>query len=249
MVEPPGSRQINHAKHADPRIDLVLPCLDEAGALPWVLSRVPAGVRALVVDNGSTDGSAEVAVRLGATVVPAPRRGYGAACHAGLEASTAEFVAFCDCDASIDPTGLLGFARPLLDGQADLIVGRRRVKPDAAWPVHARMANRALARWLRYRSGAPVHDIGPLRIARRSALLSLDQRDRRSGYPLETIVLAAAAGWRIAESEFDYHPRVGRSKVTGTLRGSLQAVRDMAEVLARTNSARSGGIRAASGAE
>jgi len=212
---------------------LILPCLDEAGALPWVLSRVPAGVRALVIDNGSIDGSPELAGSLGAVSLSCPQRGYGAACHAGLTAATAEFVAFCDCDGSIDPAVLLDFAAPVLAGAADLVVGRRRPESFGAWPVHARLANTVLARRVRRGTGVGLHDIGPLRVARRRALLELGQLDRRSGYPLETVLLAARAGWRIVEADIGYRPRAGRSKVTGTVRGTAQAIRDMSAVLTR----------------
>jgi glycosyltransferase involved in cell wall biosynthesis len=214
-------------------LDVILPCLDEAEALPWVLRRLPAGSRAIVVDNGSRDGSAELAAELGAEVVHCSRRGYGAACHAGLEAATAELVAFCDCDASIDPAVLVDFGEPVRDGSADLVVGRRRPRNRAAWPAHARLANDLLTARVRRTTGIVVHDIGPLRLARRQALLALDQRDRRSGYPLETVLLAARAGWRVVEREIDYRPRSGRSKVTGTVRGTVQAIHDMSVVLAR----------------
>jgi glycosyltransferase involved in cell wall biosynthesis len=214
-------------------IDLVLPCLDEVEALAWVLDRVPDGVRPIVVDNGSSDGSPELAARLGATVVRCSIRGYGAACHTGLEAASAELVAFCDCDASIDPAQAIEFAQLISDGDADLVVGRRRPVSSGAWPVHARLANTALTWWLRTRTGTDLHDIGPLRVARRADLLNLGQLDRRSGYPLETIVLAAKAGWRITERDLPYRPRAGHSKVTGTVAGTLRAVCDMSTVLAR----------------
>jgi glycosyltransferase involved in cell wall biosynthesis len=109
-----------------PSVDVVLPCLDEAAALPWVLARIPDGWRALVVDNGSTDGSPDIARSLGATVVTEPRRGFGAACHAGLLASDAEVVCFCDCDASLDPALLATFVEDVAEGRADLVLGRRR---------------------------------------------------------------------------------------------------------------------------
>ncbi|MFB7169413.1 glycosyltransferase family 2 protein [Streptomyces sp. NPDC056254] len=212
--------------------DVVLPCLNEAGALPWVLSRIPAGWRALVVDNGSTDGSADIARSLGATVVNETRRGFGAACHAGLLASRAEFVCFCDCDASLDPALLPGFVAAIADGGADLVLGRRRPRGRGAWPAHARAGNLALSRMLRHRTGLRLHDLGPLRAARREALLALDLTDRRSGYPLQMVVRAADAGWRIREEDVPYLPRSGKSKVTGTWRGTWQAVRDMRAVLA-----------------
>jgi glycosyltransferase involved in cell wall biosynthesis len=214
-------------------LEVILPCLDEAAALPWVLSRIPADARAIVVDNGSRDGSPELAAELGATVVRCAQRGYGAACHAGLEAATAEFVAFCDCDSSIDPAVLPDFALPVLADRADLVLGRRRPTGRGAWPLHARLANAVLAQRIRRSTGVRLHDIGPLRVARRQPLLDLEQRDRRSGYPLETVLLAARAGWRIVESDIDYRARTGRSKVTGTVRGTAQAIRDMSAVLAR----------------
>lgn len=218
-------------------VDVILPCLDEAGALPWVLTRLPAGFRAVVADNGSTDGSAAVAAAYGATVVPVPRRGFGAAAHAGLVAADPadDLVCFLDADGSCDPAQLPRVVDPVRAGSADLALGRRRPTTGGAWPVHARLGNAALAWRLRRRFGVPVRDLGPMRAARRSALLALDLRDRRSGYPLEMMVAAATAGWRLVEADVDYRPRAAgtRSKVTGTVRGTVQAVRDMGRVLAR----------------
>ncbi|MEW5351679.1 glycosyltransferase family 2 protein [Streptomyces sp. 16-176A] len=219
-------------------VDVVLPCLDEAEALPWVLGRIPAGWRAIVVDNGSTDGSADLARALGAHVVHEPRRGFGAACHAGLTAASADVVCFCDCDASLDPALLPAVAEPVLDGAADLVLGRRRPVTHRAWPLHARLANLELARLVHRRTGLRLHDLGPMRAARRTALLALDLTDRRSGYPLQTVVRAADAGWRVTETDVPYRPRTGRSKVTGTWRGTWQAVRDMRAVLAERPAAR-----------
>jgi glycosyltransferase involved in cell wall biosynthesis len=214
-------------------VDLILPCLNEAAALPWILERLPSGVRALVVDNGSTDGSAEVAESLGATVVRCDTKGYGAACHAGLEAATTAVVAFMDADASLDPRQLVRVTAPVIAGHADLMLGRRRPVSRAAWPWHLRLANAELSRRIRRRTGARLRDLGPMRAARRTALLELGLADRRSGYPLETVVRAADAGWRIAEVDVDYLPRSGRSKVTGTPLGAARAVLDMSKVLAR----------------
>ncbi|MER7177700.1 glycosyltransferase family 2 protein [Streptomyces mesophilus] len=211
---------------------MVLPCLDEAEALPWVLARIPAGWRAIVVDNGSRDGSAELARSLGARVVHEPRRGFGAACHAGLLAAEAEFVCFCDCDASLDPELLVPFVRQVADGETDLVLGRRRPQRRGTWPAHARAGNLALSHLLRRRTGLRLHDLGPLRAARRTDLLALDLTDRRSGYPLQMVVRASDAGLRVTEREVPYLPRAGKSKVTGTWRGTWQAVRDMRRVLA-----------------
>ncbi|MEU2025495.1 glycosyltransferase family 2 protein [Streptomyces sp. NPDC016469] len=215
-----------------PHADIVLPCLDEAAALPGVLARVPRGWRAIVVDNGSTDGSAEVARALGATVVHEPRRGFGSACHAGLLAAEAEFVCFCDCDGSLDPALLTGFVRRVADGECDLLLGRRRPQERGAWPLHARAGNAALSRMLRRRTGLRLRDLGPLRAARRADLLALGLTDRRSGYPLQMVVRAADAGLRVAETDVPYLARTGKSKVTGTWLGTWHAVRDMRAVLA-----------------
>ncbi|HEY3512678.1 glycosyltransferase family 2 protein [Kribbella sp. NPDC051137] len=213
-------------------VDVVLPCLNEAAALPWILERLPSGVRAIVVDNGSTDGSAEVAARLGATVVACEVKGYGAACHAGLQAAEAEVVAVMDADASLDPRQLVRVTAPVESGRLDLVLGRRRPVSRDAWPWHLRLANAELSRRIRRRTGVSLHDLGPMRAARRTALLGLELTDRRSGYPLETVVRAADAGWRIAEVDVDYLPRSGRSKVTGTPLGAARAVLDMSKVLA-----------------
>ncbi len=214
-------------------LDIVLPCLNEAAALPWVLERIPDGMRAIVVDNGSSDGSAEVARRYGAVVVDCRQRGYGAACRAGSLTATAELVAFCDCDATIDPGAIVAMAQLIRDGHADLVVGRRRPTTLRAWPLHARLANLELARRLRRRTGAPLSDLGPVRVARREPYLALGIVDSRGGYPAETVVRAAEAGWRIVQSDVAYLPRAGRSKVTGTLRGTVGAIRDLSAALAR----------------
>jgi glycosyltransferase involved in cell wall biosynthesis len=214
-----------------PLVDVVLPCLDEEGALPWVLGRLPEGWHAIVVDNGSTDDSARVAADHGATVVQEARRGFGSAAHAGLEAATADYVAFCDADASMDPADLVALAAPVMAGDADLVLGRRRPTTRGAWPVHARLANLALSHLMRRASGVDLHDLGPMRVARRRALLDLDLKDRRSGYPLEMVLRASEAGWRIVEQDAPYSPRVGRSKVTGTIRGTSVAIKDMSRLL------------------
>ena len=216
----------------DPLVDVVFPVLDEAEALPWVLGRVPAGYRAIVVDNGSTDGSADIAQAAGATVVHERRRGFGAACAAGLAAAEAPVVAFCDADASLDPSALPAVVGPVLAGEADLVLGSRRPTTRRATPPHARAANRYLARRLRRATGAPLTDLGPMRAARRVGLVGLGLTDRRFGWPLEMVLRAGHAGWRIAEVPVDYAPRVGRSKVTGTVRGTARAVVDMRRVLA-----------------
>ncbi|MBK9179738.1 MAG: glycosyltransferase family 2 protein [Acidimicrobiales bacterium] len=210
--------------------DVVLPVLDEALALPWVLGRMPDGYRPIVVDNGSTDGSAQVARALGAEVVAEPRRGFGAACWAGLQAATAPVVCFMDADASLDPADLPAVADPVAAGCADLVLGAR-LADRGAWPTHARLANRYLARTVARRTGIALTDLGPMRAAQREGLLALGIADRRSGWPLEMVLRAARAGWRIGEVGVPYRARAGRSKVTGTIRGTARAVQDMQRLL------------------
>jgi glycosyltransferase involved in cell wall biosynthesis len=210
---------------------IVLPCLDEADALPATLAALPAGWPVLVVDNGSTDATAAVARAHGADVVAEPRRGYGAAVHTGLLAAGTELVAVLDGDGSLDATVLPEMAAAVARGDADLAVGRRVPVAAGVWPWHARAGNAAIAALLR-RRGLPVHDIGPIRVARRQALLDLGVTDRAFGYPLELLLRAGAAGWRITEVPVAYRARAGgRSKVSGSVRGTLRATRDMAGVL------------------
>jgi glycosyltransferase involved in cell wall biosynthesis len=214
--------------------DVVVPVLDEAAALPALLAAMPDGYRAIVVDNGSSDDSGSIAARLGARVIVEPRRGFGAACWAGLVAADARdgVVCFMDGDGSLDPADLRRVARPVLDGEADLVLGARRPTERRAWPLHARLANAVLARELRRRTGVGLTDVGPMRAARAAPLRSLGIADRRSGWPLEMVLRAHVAGWRLAELDVPYAPRTGRSKVTGTVRGTVGAVVDMGRVLA-----------------
>ena len=214
--------------------DLVLPCRDEAAALVGLLPRIPALFGVVVVDNGSTDGTADVARRWGARVVTEPTPGYGAAVHAGLEAATSQYVAVMDGDGSFDAADLL----PLLDdvraGRADLAVGRRRPVARGVWPWHARLGNDLVVWWLRRRIGMTAHDIAPIRVCRRDALLGLGVEDRRFGYPVELLHKATVAGWRLSERDVAYHPRAlgTRSKVSGSVRGTTRAARDFWRVLA-----------------
>ena len=211
-------------------IDVILPVLDEAAAIPRVVRTLPEGYRAIVVDNGSTDDSAAVAAAAGAMVVSEPQRGFGSACFAGLVAATADIVAFMDCDGSLDGADLPRIVAPVQSGSADLVLGAR-VAEHGAWPLHARLGNAALARQIRRRTGLRIRDLGPMRAARRESLLALHLTDRRFGWPLEMVVKAHRAGWRITEIDVPYEARVGKSKVTGTVRGTVRTIRDMSAVL------------------
>jgi glycosyltransferase involved in cell wall biosynthesis len=210
--------------------DVILPVLNECRALPWVLERMPNGYRVIVVDNGSDDGSAEVAHNLGVQVVVELQRGFGAACAAGLTAACDDIVCFMDADSSLDPADLPLVTDPVRDGTADLVLGLRKAE-RGAWPIHARVANQVLMRKVRSATGLTLRDLGPMRAARRTNLLALGVEDRRSGWPLEMVLLAHRADWRVTEVAVPYRPRVGRSKVTGTVRGTAQAVHDMAALL------------------
>jgi glycosyltransferase involved in cell wall biosynthesis len=221
-------------------VDVVLPCLDEAGALPYVLGRLPDGYCAIVVDNGSTDGSPEVARGHGAKVVFERRKGYGAAVHKGILAATTPIVCVLDADGSLDPAELPRLVDRLIGADAALVVGRRIAAGGgtgswrSAWPWHARLGNAFLA-WVLRRRGVDVHDIGPVRAGYRTGLLDLGVADRAFGYPLELLLRAAAAGWRVDEVDVSYQPRIPgtKSKVTGTVRGTLRAVRDMTAAIGR----------------
>lgn len=211
-------------------VTVVLPCLNEAESLPAVLDAIPAGYQALVVDNNSTDGTAEVAQAHGATVVSESVPGYGSAVHAGVLAATSPVVAVIDADGSLDP-GDLPRLVAALDG-AEMVIGRRRPVRGLSWPWHARLGTAAVCFRLRQKHGLAVHDIAPMRVMRREDLLELGVTDRRSGYPLELLVRAAAAGWRVVELDVDYGPRTGGvSKVSGSVRGSFHAAVDFWKAL------------------
>ena len=217
---------------ADGSVTVVLPCLNEATSLPGVLAALPDGYRPLVVDNNSTDGTAEVARQHGAHVVAERRPGYGSAVHAGVEAATTPIVAVVDADGSLDPADLPALVDEL-DHGADMAIGRRRPVPGLHWPWHARLGTAAVCWRLRSHYGLPVHDIAPMRVARREPLLALGVTDRRTGYPVELMVRAAEAGWTVVEHDVPYGPRTGgKSKVSGSLRGSVHAGLDFWRAIA-----------------
>lgn len=213
--------------------DLVLPCKDEAAALTALLPLVPELFSVIVVDNGSVDGTAEVAAALGARVLSEPVPGYGSAVHTGLLAADHDYVAFMDGDGSFDPAELIPLLEEVRSGRADLAVGRRRPVRSGVWPWHARVGNALIVTWLRRRIDLPAHDIAPMRVCRREDLIALDVRDRRFGYPVELLQKATRAGWRFSERDVAYRPRAEgtRSKVSGSVKGTFRTARDFWKVL------------------
>lgn len=207
-------------------VALVIPALDEAAVIADVVARVPRAVvsEVVVVDNGSTDATAAVAARAGARVVSEPRRGYGAACWAGVTALAPDVtvVAFLDGDGSQDPSDLPGVLAPIAAGEADLVLGARRLA--GRHPAHASLGTRLVATFVSWRFGVRLRDLGPFRAVRVALLSRLGMRDRGFGWPVEMVVKAAAVGARIAEVEVSHAARRGgRSKVSGTVTGSLKA--------------------------
>jgi glycosyltransferase involved in cell wall biosynthesis len=199
-----------------------------------LLAEVPSAFRVIVVDNGSRDGTADVARAHGAHVVVEPTPGYGAAVRAGVAAATEEYVAVMDGDGSFDPRELTHLLRIVADGEADLALGRRRPVSAGVWPWHARLGNAVVVGWLRRTVGFPARDLAPMRVCRRADLVALDVRDRRFGYPLELLRKAHTAGWRLAEYDVSYRPRAAgtRSKVSGSVRGTVRTAHDFWKVLA-----------------
>ena len=216
------------------RVTVVLPALNEAEALPVALASFPPGVDLLVVDNGSSDATAEVAAAHGARVVREPRRGFGAACWAGVRACPrAEVVAFADADGSLDGADLERLAGHVLRGEADLVIGSRALgsREPGAMSRLALLENRVLGAACGLLFGVPLSDLGPFRALRREVLIGLGVRDRGQGWPLEMVARAGRAGLRVVEVPARYRRRAGgTSKVSGSLAGSARAAAAMAAV-------------------
>ncbi len=215
-----------------PRIAAVIPALNEAPSIARVVeglfSQVPLWLhRIIVVDNGSDDGTGEVARRAGAEVVREERRGYGYACRAGLLAATgADVIVLLDGDAADDPADLPCVLQPLLSGEADLVVGSRALghKEAGSMTPQQVFGNRLAALIMRRLYGLRVSDLGPLRAIRRGDLLALEMREMTYGWSVEMMVKSAMAGLRYREVPVHYRRRDGgKSKVGGTLRGSVRA--------------------------
>ena len=219
-----------------PRIALVIPARDEEASVGAVVAEMLAQpvplAEVVVVDNGSRDATASRARAAGATVVSEPRAGYGRACLAGLAhlaADPPEVVVFADADRSDDPADLAALVVPIVDGRTDLVIGSRRlgmdegrVEPGALLP-QARLGNALACALMRLRWGARFTDLGPFRAARWDALGRLGMADPTFGWTVEMQVRALRAGLRWAEVPVAYRRRVGRSKISGTVNGTVRA--------------------------
>jgi glycosyltransferase involved in cell wall biosynthesis len=209
---------------------LIIPALNEAESIGLVLNRLPTGLfsQVIVVDNGSDDGTSEVAQAAGAEVVREPRRGYGQACRAGLAHLTPPIhaVAFMDADLSDDPSDLARLVHLFADGEWDMVVGSRVLgnpEPGSLTPLQ-RFGNWLTTRLIRKLWHVSFTDLGPMRILRRQALNRLNLQDRDFGWNVEMQAKAARLGLRVTEMPVKYfRRRLGKAKVSGTLRGSLCA--------------------------
>jgi glycosyltransferase involved in cell wall biosynthesis len=211
------------------RVTVIIPALNEAGNIQRLVQEVvaTAPVQVIVVDNGSTDTTAQEARAAGALVVTEARRGYGYACAAGAAAAQeADILVFLDGDHSFLPSELPLVLAPILAGQADLVLGSRyrgHIAPGAM-PLHQRFGNWLVAHLMNWLYGLSITDLGPYRAIRRSLLEQLDMREMTFGWPTEMITKAARRGARLAETPVSYHQRrAGHSKVSGTVRGTILA--------------------------
>ncbi|MCS7017267.1 MAG: glycosyltransferase family 2 protein, partial [Gemmatales bacterium] len=209
------------------RVGVIIPALNEELALPHVLRDLPAGVDdVVVVDNGSTDNTSAVARAAGARVVYEPERGYGAACQRGLaELNPCDVVVFLDGDYSDYPQEMPRLVQPIAQDRADLVIGSRTRGRclRGALTLQQRIGNALASAWLRLVWNQPVSDLGPFRAIRRDCLQRLGLRDRNYGWTVEMQIAAARRGLRVVEVPVSYRPRLGQSKISGTLRGSLAA--------------------------
>jgi glycosyltransferase involved in cell wall biosynthesis len=209
------------------KISVVIPTLNEEEAIGEVVGAVPADRvhEIIVVDNGSTDDTGKNATIAGARVVLESRRGYGAACLAGAKAAAADIIVFLDGDRSDDPAQLETIAGPVVADQADLVIGSRLkgLLAKGAMPLHGRLGNRFMVSLLRLLYGVEITDIGSFRAIKAQTLFDLNMEQMTYGWPVEMVVKAARKGLRLQSVPIHYRKRIGRSKVTGTLKGTILA--------------------------
>lgn len=209
-------------------IAVIIPALNEEDALPRVLAEIPAHYEAdvIVVDNGSTDSTQQVAEAAGARVVYEPERGYGAACLRGLaDLKNPEIVVFLDGDYSDYPEEMVNLVSPILNNEADLVIGSRILgkREKGALPPHSLFGNWLASTLLRVLYGQRVTDLGPFRAIRYEALQRIDMKDRGFGWTVEMQIKAAKHKMRVVEIPVRYRKRIGVSKITGSLKASIKA--------------------------
>jgi len=210
------------------RVSVVIPTHNEAQSIGRVLADLPVAIvtEVLVVDSNSTDGTPEIAAKMGARVLSEPRRGYGRACLTGLAgASSPDIVVFLDGDYSDRPEELPLLLTPIIEGRADITLGSRLGKQNAyrALPWHAAFGNRLAAVMIRLLYGLRISDLGPFRAARADVIRRLELQEKTYGWAVEIILKGMLAGFRIVEVPVSYYPRIGKSKISGTLRGTVGA--------------------------
>jgi glycosyltransferase involved in cell wall biosynthesis len=210
------------------RVSVVIPTKNEGQAIGRVLADIPSDqvTEVIVVDNNSTDGTAEIAARMGARIVCEPRRGYGQACLTGIASANApDVVVFLDGDYSDRPAELPFLLAPIAESRADIVIGSRLAGPRVAGalPWHARFGNRFAAALIRRLYGLNITDLGPFRAARADVLCAVGLEESTYGWAVELILKGATQGFRIVEVPVSYHPRIGKSKISGTLRGTMGA--------------------------
>lgn len=210
------------------RVSVVIPTHNEASAIGHVLADLPPDLvtEVLVVDSNSNDGTPEIAAKMGARVLREPRRGYGRACLTGLAAVNApDIVVFLDGDYSDRPSELPILLAPIINGQADITLGSRlkERRSAEALPWHQALGNRLAAALINALYGLDISDLGPFRAVRTRVLRDLDLEETTYGWAVEMILKGALAGCRVVEIPVSYFPRIGKSKISGTLKGTLGA--------------------------
>ena len=210
------------------RVSVIIPTHNEAQAIGRVLADLPSDLvtEVIVVDSNSTDGTPDIARRMGAQVIQEPRRGYGRACLTGLaNADNPDVVVFLDGDYSDRPSELPILLAPIIEGRADITLGSRLDSKNnhGALPWHQSFGNRLAAGLITLLYGVKITDLGPFRAARASVLRALSLEEATYGWAVEIILKGALAGFRIVEVPVSYHPRIGKSKISGTLKGTLGA--------------------------
>jgi glycosyltransferase involved in cell wall biosynthesis len=214
--------------HHHVRVSVIIPTHNEARAIARVLADLPSDLmtEVIVVDSNSNDGTPEIAASMGARVVQEPRRGYGRACLTGLAAANSpDVVVFLDGDYSDRPSELPILLAPITEGRADITLGSRLQGRSSAGalPWHQAFGNRLAAGLIRLVYGVKITDLGPFRAARADVLYALALEETTYGWAVEMILKGALAGFRVAEVPVSYHPRIGKSKISGTLKGTLGA--------------------------